>query len=238
MGLTIHYSLHSDTTGANEARRLVSALRQRALDLPLAEVGDLIELHGDDCTSQQNADPSLGWLLVQAGQYLFREDQHFCVPPKHVIAFTAYPGEGCEAANFGLCLYPGTIEAAGRRIRTGLRGWSWSSFCKTQYASNPDCGGVENFLRCHLSVVGLLDCADKLGLLNSVSDESGYWEQRSIESLTSEVGEWNAMIAGIAGQLKDRLGNQLISEIARFPNFEHLEAKGRAGESDQGADSD
>ena len=29
--------------------------------------------------------------------------------PKHIIAFTADPGEECEPANFGLCLYPAII---------------------------------------------------------------------------------------------------------------------------------
>ena len=33
-------------------------------------------------------------------------------------------------------------------LKTGLSGWRWSSFCKTQYASNPQCGGVPHFLRC------------------------------------------------------------------------------------------
>ena len=117
-----------------------------------------------------------------------------------------------------------------RRIRTGLSGWCWSSFCKTQYASNPDCGGVENFLRCHLSVVRLLDHAKSLGVLADVSDESDYWEHRDIKALVEEVGEWNTMIAGLAGQLRDLIGDNVQSEIAKFPNFEHLEADGRADE--------
>ena len=45
-----------------------------------------------------------------------------------------------------------------RKIKTGLStGWHYSTFCKTQYASNPDCGGIPNFIRCHLSVIHLLD---------------------------------------------------------------------------------
>src|SRR5262249_2710819 len=44
-----------------------------------------------------------------------------------------------------------------RKVRTKLAGWQWRSFCKTQYASDPQVGGIPNFLRCHISVVTLLD---------------------------------------------------------------------------------
>src|SRR6185369_17210109 len=91
--------------------------------------------------------------------------------PQQVIGFCTVPGDGCEAANFGLCRYPATNTVRDPRqpelfqtIRTRLAGWRWSSFCKTVYASNPEFGGVENFLRCHLSIVRLLDRAQELGL--------------------------------------------------------------------------
>ena len=146
------------------------------------------------------------------------------------------PGDGCEAANFGFCKYPAHIEVDDpewpgqcNRIRTKLPGWRWSSFCKTQYASNSECGGVQNFLRCHLSVVSLLDHARSLGILEGVSDEGDFWETRDVCALTQEVGQWNNMIAGFAGQMKDWFGDQFVAEITNFLDFEHLEAKGRTG---------
>ncbi|MCH7687409.1 MAG: hypothetical protein IH899_12135 [Planctomycetes bacterium] len=229
MGLTIHYKLQSDTRSVPKARRLVEQLRQRALDLPFNEVGDLVELGGTECDfdNREQDDPHR-WMLVQAGQYIEHGGTHYTVIPMHLIAFSTSPGDGCEQANFGLCLYPRTIETRdGRRIRTGLKGWSWSSFCKTQYASNQECGGMENFLRCHLSVIRLLDHANELGFLDEVSDEGGFWEKRDVEALAREVGEWNVMLAGFTGQLKEWFGDELESEIAKFPDFEHLEAKGR-----------
>ena len=129
--------------------------------------------------------------------------------------------------------YPATVPTHdGGKVRTGLSGWSWQSFCKTQYASNPDCGGVENFLRCHLSVVRLLDHARDLGVLGEVSDEGDYWERRDVKALVEEVGEWNAMIAGFVGGMKDLMGGGkgVQSAITQFPNFEHLEAEGRRDE--------
>ena len=142
MGLTIHYTFQSDTRSVSKARRLVEQLRQRALDLPFKEVGDLIELGEGECDFDNcEQDNPHRWMLVQAGQYIEHEGTHYTVIPKHLIAFSTWPGDGCEQANFGLCLYPGTIETGdGRRIRTGLKGWSWQSFCKTQYASNQECG--------------------------------------------------------------------------------------------------
>lgn len=167
------------------------------------------------------------WLLIQAVHYVFSDKHAYSVTPQRVIAFSTWPGEGCEQANFGLAVYPRLIEVEGRSIRTGLGEWFWSSFCKTQYASNPECGGVEHFLRCHLSVVKLLDQAANLGILKEVKDEGDYWQNRDVTALAKAVGDWNSMIAGWAGRLKDAFGDSVESEIAKYPNFEHLEAKSR-----------
>ena len=241
MGLTIHWNLRSNTRSPKQAREKIAHLRGRALDLPFEQVGDIVELTGSECDFEncEQDDPNR-WLLIQAGQYLERPaaggSYSYNVAPTHVIAFETLPGDGCEAANFGFCKYPVHIEVDDpelpgqrKRIRTKLPGWHWSSFCKTQYASNSECGGVQNFLRCHLSVVSLLDHARTLGILEGVSDEGGFWEARDVQALAQEVGNWNNMIAGFAGQMKDWFGDQFVAEITNFPDFEHLEAKGRTG---------
>jgi hypothetical protein len=142
-----------------------------------------------------------------------------------------------------------------RRVPTKLEGWHWGSFCKTQYASDPKCGGIPNFLRCHISVVTLLDRMAKLpGLKVTVDDEGKYgpsvysddWKeaydaglkptyrrhkgQYNPAALAKEVGEWNEMIAGMAGPLSDALaakGIQLEAPIKDFADFERLEFQGR-----------
>ncbi len=226
MGLTIHYQLQSASRTPAKARQLVEQLRQKALDLPFKEVGEIVEVNGDtaDLDKLGQDDPNR-WLLIQAGQYLVRDGRHYRITPTQVIAFSTLPGDGSEEANFGLAVYPKTIEIDGKKLRTNLGSWSWSSFCKTQYASNPDVGGVENFLRSHLAVVKLLDAAAEIGVLKEVNDEGEYWEKRDIKALAAEVGDWNTMIAGWAGRLKDSFGDGVASEIAKYPNFEHLEAK-------------
>ncbi len=237
MGLTIHWNLQADVRTVTKARELVGRLRQRALDLRFSSVGEMVDLSGRDADYKAlPVESPSRWLLIQAGQYIESGDCHYAVEPQHVIAFQTQPGDGCEPANFGLCRYPAFIDVDDqrvgflprkRRVRTNLAGWCWSSFCKTQYASNPACGGVQNFLRCHLSVIALLDFAKSLGTVEGVSDEGNYWEARDVEALAREVGEWNEMIAGFAGQLKDALGANVVSEITKFPNFEPLEAHGR-----------
>ena len=138
-------------------------------------------------------------------------------------------------ANFGLAVYPTTIEIQDtsgmkKTLDTGVEPWSWQSFCKTEYASDPACGGIENFLRCHLSVIHLLDHARNLGILKAIDDEGTYWENRDVRSLAEEVVRWNEQMAGMAGKMKDLLGGDVEAAIMKFQNFEHLEAKGRKDE--------
>jgi len=226
MGLTVHYQLQNADRSPAKARQLVEQLRQKALDLPFKEVGEIVEVNGDTANFDKlGQDDPNRWLLIQAGQYVVRDGRHYRITPTQVIAFSTYPGDGSEEANFGLAVYPKTIEVDGKKVRTNLGNWSWSSFCKTQYASNPEVGGVENFLRCHLAVVKLLDAAAEIGVLKEVRDEGDFWEKRDIKALAAEVGDWNTMIAGWAGRLKDSFGDGVVSEIAKFPNFEHLEAE-------------
>lgn len=241
MGLTIHYTLRSNTRSSKQARELLARLRDRALDLPLEQVTDIIELDGPACDYQQyDREHPNRWLLIQAGQYISdprHQGYSYTVAPTHVIAFSTWPGQGCEPANCGLCRYPAMIEvddpiqrSVRRRIRTGAGGWRWGSFCKTQFASDPTCGGVPHFLRCHLSVIKLLDHARQLGILGDVMDEGGFWDQRDVPTLARQVGQWNAMIAAAFGELKYQLGSEVASPITTSPNFEHLAAAGQRRE--------
>ncbi len=244
IGLTIHYQL---ATSGNEAHalKLVQQLHQAALDLPLERVGDITEFRGDQCDWNQRAkDDPHRWLLIQACTHIElpaepwekREGvtRETDVLPLHVIAFETEPGGGCEPANFGLCQFPSEVSHPEfGKLQTKLKGWSWRSFCKTHYASDPRCGGLPNFLRCHLGVVALLDEARRLGFLGKVSDEGEFWETRSLERLTKEVGEQSAMLASFLGALQEAARQasdgaaRLEAPIAGYPNFEHLEAEGQ-----------
>jgi hypothetical protein len=142
-----------------------------------------------------------------------------------------------------------------RTIRTRLAGWRWGSFCKTQYASDPECGGVPNFLRCHISVITLLERVAELPTVKvDICDEGHYgpatysddWREayaagrkptyvphaatHSVPTLLKELGDYNAMIAAFSGAMKDACGNGFDSPILRYANFEQLEFNGSKSE--------
>ena len=185
----------------------------KALELPFNAVGEVVEFVGADADYERyKHSDSLPWLLRQAVEVIWSDDDsHFDVTPEHVIAFSTNPGEGCNAASFGLALHPANIH-------TGLHGWSWSGHCRTVSASNSGCGGMENFLRCHLAIVKLLDHADELGIVKEVLDEGTYWEKRNIQELAAEVTRWNCLLVGVTDQ------SIVEAEIAKLPNYEYLEA--------------
>jgi len=132
-----------------------------------------------------------------------------------------------------LATYPKTIQindeqkGKAKRIRTNLAAWAGGGFCKTQYASRPDCGGVPNFLRSHLSVCRMLDYAKELGILKSVSDEGDFFDNRDIPALVNTIADWNAFIATGVGAFDELIGSKAVAPIKEFPNFEHLEAQGQ-----------
>lgn len=230
MGLTIHYELRLKTNSRKIALVKLQALHDFAATLPFAELDDIVCFTGEDTDFNRDENEDHRWLKIQASRHL--DDPHdkryiHIVCPNEIIAFTAYPGEGCEPANFGLCRYPKTLSRNGRDIPTQMAtGWQWCSFCKTQYASNVN---TAHFLRCHIMVIKMLDKAKDLGFIIDVSDESKYWEKRNVAALAQEVGEWNTMIAGFAGQLTDLCENDVVvAPIKERGDFEHLEAKGRA----------
>jgi hypothetical protein len=190
MGVTIHYRLRSKAPDAEQARDVVDRLRNGALDLSFESVGELIELTADHCDfERRDGDCPYWWLLLQTQRLVNDPLESVCryhITPLHVIAFSCWPGPGCEQANFGLCRYPEVIEVGGqdnqapRPVETGLRDWSWASFCKTGHARNRECGETPNFGCGHWAIVDVLQHAQTLGILHDVHDEAGYWTSRQI----------------------------------------------------------
>ena len=110
--------------------------------------------------------------------------------------------------------------------------WFWHYCCKTQYASVVS---DEHLLECHLSVVRMLEEAQRLGFDVIVRDETHYWETRSTEQLLLEVGRINRIVARIAGAFHDAMPAELRAEGAIFEHreFERLEMEAvERGEED------
>lgn len=119
-----------------------------------------------------------------------------------------------------------------KHVVPGEKG-TWRSFCKTQYANDPRRGGTANFLRAHLSVCSILETAQELGFVVHVSDEGDFWTKRDVKALALEVGQWDQMLAGLFGVLKDAAPAGLVvdSEMAGRPDFEKLETKAQTTEA-------
>lgn len=282
MGLTIHHSQQTEgELGIRDVSRLLEQVRQRAMDLPFHKVDDkLFDLSGDECDiakmtpeQRKGLDDCISWVLTGVyGSYeIARREyqlgpnsksvsiQSIDYPPKRVLGFSVLVAPGCEPLNFWLAQYPKTVRYElkafpwrNRTYRTGKVGWSGRGFCKTQYASDPECGGLQNFLRAHISVITLLEFAQSLpGLKVEINDEGRYgtsyytddWKvpepvytwhpaTHDVALLAKESESWDQFIAAGAGAFKDAVQaaggdpSQLISAIDSRPDREHLEAKG------------
>lgn len=180
MGLTIKYQLFAPKTwGLEDIGEKLGTLREKCQELPFEGVdSELFEAERNQTDSQSvDLESSKQWFLIQARvTKIVKGDapgtwDYYEFPSQHIIGFSTWPGEGCESANFGLVL------AGARTTAPLLRpppGWQWKSFCKTQYANNPDAGGLPNFLRSHLAVIAALDAARRLGFRVKVDDDGHY----------------------------------------------------------------
>ena len=235
MGLTIHWSFQGPQK-KSEATAIIDKLRERAMDLPFESVGDIVRFKGKDAQFDNDPpDSPYSWLKIQAGETIWSQDGRtgWNCPAQEIVGFQILVAPGSEPMEIVLATYPKTIliederTRRPRRLRTNRSAWSGGGFCKTQYASRPDCGGVPNFLRAHLSVCRLLDHAKELGILKEVSDEGGFYQNRDIPALVSTVGDWNAFIAAGAGAIDELVSGKVVAPIKDYPDFEHLEAKGQ-----------
>ena len=231
MGLTIYYSFRSDAKTIEEARHQVEQLRQTTIAQSFEEVNELIEIESDDCDHERHKDGKK-LLLIHASRVIL-EEKLYKFQPQHLFVFTSMPGAGCETAIFGLAKTPEFIESK-KEERLVMNGqWVFSSYCKTQYASSPKYGGIENFVRSHLAMIAVLDKANELGIIERVNDGGEYWQKRDLNLLIRNVGEMNEIVAGVAGSLKDLGGEGAWSSLMfGFQDFEHLEAKGRKEEEE------
>ena len=126
--------------------------------------------------------------------------------PSTAQGFAVQPGEGCETAFFGLLK---RSDDAGTRHE-----WFWHCSCKTQYASLVS---DQHLVKCHSSLVSVLDSAIGLGIDVVVRDETSFWETRDETRLLSEVHKMNRLVARLAGAL----GVKLPSGDVQAPIFQH-----------------
>jgi hypothetical protein len=205
MGLEIFYDLHTpEAWTQSKVRQTVLAARRHALAVGFHE-GNQVERNNPlhpRTMGVRRLPKDLHWLSADA------EDGWY---------FRTWPGEGCKTAIFGLCKFPARIMSGERSIAFGWGdGWHFHAGCKTQYADM-------------VSRASILDSFQSAGCKVHVRDGGDFWKSRRVERLTSRLQDMHAVVAAIAGAIKDadeNPGGQFIAPIARHPNFEHLEAKG------------
>jgi len=219
MGLTIRYALWVEKRLAGAVvRELVNRTALYARKIGCSEVSEVIPVEADT--------PGTFWHVQ-----LERQGEHFVrsIPAKRGWVVDVWPGEGCESALFGLCQYPRSTPHVPVDVYTGAgSGWVLKGYCKTQYAHEH---GWEHFLRCHKTIVSILDFWRQLGATVEVSDEGEYWETRSEAKLRSTLDRYDGFMAAVAGMVKDvadETGTGLAVEAPIFArkDFEKLEAEG------------
>jgi hypothetical protein len=220
MGLTINYKLSArEDWPSAKVRQWLEIIADYARHLGCESVGDIQDaVMRPDVTEvrfekaaklqKKSAYAEEGWLI------------------------TIQTGDGCEPLILGLCKYPQSRSAwNGHRstaVPSGLpHGWTFAWFCKTQFAGKH---GPAHFVRCHKSVISLLDFSRKAGLDVTVQDEAGYWENRDEGALLTVLRRNEAMLAAFGGLLKDMTdktrGPKIKSPIFEYADFEHLEHEG------------
>ena len=252
MGLHLCYelSLPADCPEENVIARF-DALRGRALTLPFKDVSAIVRLDERAVAERRPlrglAYESLEHVVQLSARYhrdtVYREwlgldeDDEYEVIDEHtrryrpvhapaevpvsVVGFAVAPGERSEPAMFAL------TRLCGPTIVTR---WWGHCCCKTQYASAL---GNEHLLRCHGSLVTLLDTARMIGFGVEVRDETGYWESRDSQVLIESVTEMNRIVAGFAGAFNDAVRDaggdsaQIGGAIFEHPDFERLETDAR-----------
>lgn len=241
MGLHLCYelSLPGHHLEADAVQRVLT-LREHALSLPFAHVSEMVRLTDEALAGPK---PTRGLVYERLEDVVYgsaewargelyrrslgiREDDEdayatVVVPPElPTVAhgFAVAPGRGCEPATFGLAQLSGAAHVS--------LPWWWHYCCKTQYASVVS---TEHLLRCHTSLVALLDTAVSLGFEVVVRDEAGYWNSRDPKQLVEAVEQMNRLVARFAGTFTDAVrdaggdSRQVRGTIFEHPDFERLE---------------
>jgi hypothetical protein len=215
MGLTIHYTFRFEGTAA-QVRKTLNTLGKTAKKIGFAEVQtgtfqldyaksfDEIDKH-TPTTINGEIDPDYRWAKIQyePGSPYMEKDEPDAVYNRRVetwwknhpqgkhsgFAKHIWFGEGCEPTNIGL-------------IRCGKsKVWTGHAFTKTQYA--------KDFVKAHLSVCALLKAAEKLGIVEEISDEGEYYETGDLTKLMDNLeGNWKVMklLADNLGAVVENLG--------------------------------
>jgi len=153
-------------------------------------------------------------MKIQYTRSIRRDDGSWLdVYPETGYGFIIDIGEGCAPMNIAL------TRLKGERIFKG------KAFCKDRYA--------EDFIKCHLLIISILDICKEEGILKNVDDEGGYWNTRDLSILAENINASTMVLAQFSKILKQMAspGVEIVSAIDKsknYVNIKDLEKEGGA----------
>ena len=220
MGLTINYDISFKGT-AEELLEKIETIRQKCLDLPFEQVTKIEHiLYGekeykcyrdienrlmypnntkDNMQKASNLYNSMGIDREVLINYdVYHKSKKF--RPFSFVKWGVWAGKGCEGTDFNFF-----------KKKTW---WKCHSFTKTQYA--------EQFVKCHLLVIKVLDFFKEQGFVVKVDDEGHYWEKRDFDTLSKEINDYTTMIKSLFGDFSvaaKKEGMTVESPIIEAENY-------------------
>jgi len=215
MGLTIHYTIEFSGT-TKQLQKKLEEFRRICIDFPFENVGERVntvkiteeiikiyERLSKKVNYPNNNKENLSMrdsILKELGTSTSQMVELGEGKPTTIVSLDLFPGEGCESMNLSF------------QRRDGI--FVCSSFCKTQYA--------EEFVKCHLLIIKLLDLLKEKGFEVEVVDEGGYWETRDLKVLAKNLNESTSSIMAIGGLIKSgakQLGMTVESAVDDCENY-------------------
>jgi len=199
MGLTIHYTIGYKGT-ADQLLSKLNTIRSQCLDLPVEEVREIEHVHyrKEDLqfyfdTEKKTFYPNNTTKAMQAAEKAYQQKGldrevlidlqvfHRITKPQAVelLKWSVWAGKGCEGTAFHFV----------RQKKT----WKCISFTKTPHA--------EQFVKCHLLVIQVLDLFKEQGFTVKVKDEGKYWETRDLSVLAENINDYTDLLKTLFGSI-------------------------------------
>ena len=220
MGLTIHYQIGFKGT-AEELLGKLQTIKNTCMDLPYEQVDEIQHQKYSKADyqfykglEQRTFYPNNTAENMQKTQALYQarginrealieydvyhRTKRFS--PIEIIQWNVWAGEGCEGTDFNFF-----------KKKTW---WHCHSFTKTQYA--------EQFVKCHLLVIKVLDLFKEQGFTVKVNDEGHYWETRDLKVLAENINDYTDMLKTVLGSITEQVlkaGFVVESNIENCENY-------------------
>lgn len=118
---------------------------------------------------------------------LVQDNKVASVPPTSIIGFSMMLPNG-NLFHLGFATHSSSIKFRNSTLRPSL-GKERAAWCGMAETLNLTCnhalGTCEGCVQSHALVCEILSYAEKLGILVSVSDPTGFWETRNLDNLTN-----------------------------------------------------